>query len=208
MELSGWKRSLVYYADWALKLMYVNLLWILGNFVGLVVLGFFPSTIAMFSVIRKWLQGEDFNTFTHFKEVFKKELIKGNLYGFIWVILGFIVYFDLQFFRYFSNIPSLLLTYFTFILGVIYVLGLLFAFPVYVNFELKTIQYLKNTLFLVLSQPIVAIIMALGFYIPYYLMIKIPGLLPFFCGSLIAFCLMIISMKLFTRLEKKENKGL
>ncbi|MCH1624476.1 YesL family protein [Fredinandcohnia quinoae] len=206
MEVSGWKRSLVYYADWALKLVYVNILWLFGSVLGLFVTGIFPSTIAMFAVIRKWLQGEDdFSTFMYFRQVYQKEFLGSNLYGYIWAILGFILYFDLQFFRQFTSLWSLLLTYFTFMIGVIYVLCLLFAFPVYVHFQLRPLQYIKNTILLVLSQPIVSVIMALAFYFPYYLMIKIPGLLPFFCGSLIAFCLMMIAMKLFNKLEKKAQ---
>ncbi|WP_047983332.1 YesL family protein [Ornithinibacillus californiensis] len=206
MELTGWRLGLYKSMDWAMKLAYVNFLWFLGILVGLIVGGFFPSTIAMFAVIRKWLQGDkDLPTFSYFKSIYRQEFVNGNMYGFIWLILGFIIYFDLQFFRSFNEIWSLLLTYFTFIIGAIYILSLLFAFPVFVHFNVSPFQNVKNSIFLVLSRPFVSILMGICFYIPYYVLMKIPGLIPFFSGSLIGFCLVSVSLKIFESL-KKDNK--
>src|SRR5690625_6342583 len=45
-------------ANWIMRLAYVNILWIAFSLVGIIILGFFPATIGMFTVIRKWIQGD------------------------------------------------------------------------------------------------------------------------------------------------------
>ncbi|OCA83227.1 hypothetical protein A8F94_19155 [Bacillus sp. FJAT-27225] len=205
MELTGWKGSLYRYGNWAMKLACLNLLWLAGIAIGAGIAGFFPSTAAMFSVIRKWLQegNLDLPLLAHFKQAYRKDFLKSNLYGYSWLIIGAILYVDLQFFRGIPTLWAALLSYVFFILGAIYIGALLFAFPVYVQFNLTILQYIRNTVLITLSNPLYAVFMALGFYFPYYAMMKIPGLLPFFGGTLIAFPLMHLSYRLFELLEKK-----
>ena len=213
MELTGWRGSLYHYMDWALKLAYLNILWLMGIIIGAGIAGFFPSTVAMFSVLRKWTQAEEeeLKVFAHFKQEYKKEFLNSNKYGYSWAVLGVILYVDLQFFRGIPTIWALIVSLFFFILGVIYIVGLLYAFPVYVQYKLTLKQYFKNCLLIVLSNPLFSILMVLGFYFPYFLMMKVPGLLPFFGGSLISLVLMIISNRMFEKLKKNrellEEKG-
>ncbi|MFJ5768978.1 YesL family protein [Psychrobacillus sp. NPDC093180] len=209
MELSGWRGSLYHYMDWAFKLAYLNILWLMGILIGFGILGFFPSTVAMFSVLRKWTQGEveELKVFTHFKNEYKKEFVRSNKYGYLWLILGLIIYVDLQFFRGIPTLWALLVSLFFFMLGAIYIVALLYAFPVFVHYKLTIKQYFRNCLLIVLSNPLFSIFMVLGFYFPYYLMIKIPGLLPFFGGSLISLVLMTISHKMFVILEKSKTSS-
>jgi uncharacterized membrane protein YesL len=208
MELTGWKGGLYRYGNWAMKLAFLNLLWLAGILIGAVLAGVFPSTVAMFAVIRKWRQNGDVELplYLHFKEEYKREFLKANLYGYVWVIIGVILYVDLLFFRGIPALWGTLFSFFFFILGVIYLAALLFAFPVYVQFDMRIPQYVKNSILIALSNPIYSVLMALGFYFPYYLMIKIPGLLPFFGGSLIVLPLMSLSLRLFELLDQKARE--
>ncbi|SDM39214.1 Uncharacterized membrane protein YesL [Psychrobacillus sp. OK028] len=215
MELTGWRGSLYHYMDWALKLAYLNVLWLGGIIIGAGIAGFFPSTVAMFSVLRKWTQNdeEELKVFVHFKNEYKKEFLKSNKYGYSWLVLGIVIYVDLQFFRGIPTIWALIVSLFFFILAAIYIVALLYAFPVYVQFNLTIKQYFRNCFLIVLSNPLFSVLMGLGFYFPYYLMMKVPGLLPFFGGSLISLVLMLISNKIFMNLEKnkkeiEEEKGI
>ncbi|WP_313893751.1 YesL family protein [Psychrobacillus sp.] len=209
MELTGWRGSLYYYMDWALKLAYLNILWLVGIVIGIGFAGFFPSTVAMFSVLRKWTQGEDeeLKVLSHFKSEYKKEFIKSNKYGYLWAGFGLVIYVDLQFFRGIPSMWALIVSLFFFMLGAIYIVALLYSFPVYVHYKLTIKQYFKNCVLIVLSNPLFSVFMVLGFYFPYYLMMKIPGLLLFFSGSLIGLVLMIISNKMFTILEKNKEQN-
>ena len=206
MELTGWRAGIYRVMDWASKLAYLNLIWLSGIVIGLGVAGFFPSTVAMFSVLSKWIQGEvdDIKVFTHFKEEYRKEFLKSNLYGYTWLVVGVVIYVDLLFFRSFSTIWGLLFSFFFFLIGAVYIIALLYAVPIYVQSKQNFMQYFKNCLFIVLANPLFAVLMVLGFYFTYLLLMKIPGLLPFFGGSLIAFILMFISSKMFSTLEKNR----
>lgn len=208
MELTGWKGSLYRYGNWAMKLAYLNLLWLAGIIAGAVIGGVFPSTAAMFSIIRKWMQNAslDLPLVPAFIEEYKREFIKANVYGYVWAAIGGIIYVDLQFFRGIPALWATLFSYFFFILGVIYLAALLFAIPVYVHFDMRVFYYFRNSVYIALSNPIYSLLMALGFYFPYLLISKIPGLLPFFGGSLIALPLMGLSLRLFELLEQKARE--
>ncbi|MCH6268984.1 MULTISPECIES: YesL family protein [Neobacillus] len=206
MMLTGWKGKLNDFLEWAMRLAYVNLLWIGGSLLGLLAAGFFPATIAMFAVVRKWLQkDEEIKTASYFWKIYKSEMLKGNAFGYCWVILGLILYFDLSFFRSFSNLVSLIFTYVTFLIGAVYICSLLFAFPVYVHYDERVFQTVKNSVLLTLSRPLFAIVLAIAFYLPYYLVFRVPGMLPFYSGSLIAYCLLFVSLKIFDNLEQLEK---
>ncbi|MEK4522315.1 YesL family protein [Psychrobacillus sp. FSL W7-1457] len=207
MELTGWRGTLYRYMDWGMRLAYINILWLGGIILGLGVVGFFPATVAMLSVIRKWSYGEeDIKTFRYFKDIYRKELLNSNIYGYIWFIIGVILFVDLQFFRSLPNIPALIASFFFFILGIIYLIALLYAFPLYVGYQMKLSQYFKDCIYIVLAHPLFAVFMVLGFYFPYYLVMKIPGLIPFYSGSLIGVTLIFLSNKLFKIIESKQQE--
>lgn len=210
MELTGWRGTLYRYMDWGMRLAYINILWLGGIILGLGVVGFFPATVAMLSVIKKWSYGEeDIKTFSCFRDIYKKEILKSNLYGYLWILIGVIIYVDFQFFDSLTNIPALIATLFFFILGVIYLIAILYALPLYVGYEMKLSQYFKDSIYIVLSNPLFAVFMVIGgFYLPYFLVTKIPGLIPFYGGSLMGFSLILISNKMFEGIEarKLENK--
>ncbi|HEY4552313.1 MAG TPA: YesL family protein [Bacillaceae bacterium] len=207
MELTGWKEKLQSILEWVMRLAYVNILWLCGILLGLVAAGFFPATIAMFAVIRKWLlKDDDLKAGAYFWKTYKSEMLKGNAYGYIWLALGLMLYFDLTFFRSFSNLASLIFTYITFILGVVYTCALLFAFPVYVHYDQRVVKAVKNSILLTISSPVFAIVLVVAFGLPYYAVFKLPGLLPFYGGSLISFCLLFMSIKLFENLDNRQLK--
>ena len=207
MELTGWRGTLYRYMDWGMRLAYINILWLGGMILGLGIVGFFPATVAMLSVIRKWSNGEeDIKVFSCFSDVYKKEFFKSNAYGYIWVIIGIVIFVDLHFFRNIPNIAALIASFFFFILGVIYLVALLYAFPLYVGYQMKLLQYFKDCIYIVLAHPLFAVFMALGFYFPYYLVMKLPGLIPFYGGSLIGVALIFISNKLFKFIETKQQE--
>lgn len=82
--MQGFMRGFYSISEWVLRFAYVNVLWISFNLLGLIVFGFFPATIAMFTVVRKWVLKEtDISVFNTFWFAYKKEFFKGNFLGFI-----------------------------------------------------------------------------------------------------------------------------
>ena len=82
MAIDGFLRKIYDISAWITRLMYVNLLWILFMLAGLIVMGVFPSTTAMFSVTRKWILGEtDTPVFHTFWKAYKQNFLQSNLVG-------------------------------------------------------------------------------------------------------------------------------
>lgn len=205
----GWLYNL---ADFIMRLAYVNLLWILFTLMGVVVLGGFPSTVALYTVTRKWvLKKTDISVWKTFWGTFKREFGKANLVGYLFLIIGTILFADLKFFQSHHGSGFLLIYYVFLMLFIFYSIMGMFLFPVYVHFELKTLHYLKQTFFFILSRPIEALLAAAGCFAVYLLMIKSPGLILFFSMSLTAYILTWLAQRGFSKIgrlleEREENR--
>jgi uncharacterized membrane protein YesL len=204
MELNGLMGVLYRFAEWIMRLAYANLLWILFTLTGLVLFGFFPSTIGLFAVVRKWVRGEhDIPVFKTYWNTFRTEFVKGNILGFILSLIGCMIYIDLKFFQLQHGIPFLFLSYLFIALFFVYFLTLAYFFPVFVHYDLSMFQYIKQSFFIMISQPFGTIVMVAGMLVVYYIMLFIPGLIPFFAASLFAYVVTWIASRVFSRLENK-----
>lgn len=201
---SGLTGAIYRICDWIARLAYLNLLWIIFTLSGFVVLGFFPATIAMFSVCRKWLLGErDVPVFTAFFYTYKAEFVKGNFLGLCVLGISYILWVDYRILQTSgnSNLPTF--AYLFFLLFVFYGIFLLFLFPMYVHYELKLVQLVKNTFLLVITSPLTAIVMVTAVLLVYFLSLSISGVVLFFSGSTLALFLMWSSNRVFQKFEYK-----
>ncbi|GGM28813.1 hypothetical protein GCM10011351_13520 [Paraliobacillus quinghaiensis] len=122
--------------------IFLNLLWVIFC---LPLVTIFPSTTAMFSVVREWKKsGVNFNVGRIFILEFKQNFKQSFILGIIWFIFGFILAIDfyyminLSFFG--KSVVLALLTFFAFIY-----LGMsIFILPIVVNFKLSIKEILKN----------------------------------------------------------------
>ncbi|MFC4323903.1 YesL family protein [Litchfieldia salsa] len=189
------------------RLAYLNLLWMIFTIAGLVVFGLFPATAAMFSVTRKWVMKDtDIPIFKTFWQSYKSEFIKSNLLGLVLVLIGGILFFDLRFFQS-ANIgiwgilymPLLAVTF-------IYALVLLYVFPIFVHFDITIRQILKNAFLMMVLNPLSTIMMILSFISIYFLIMNIPGLIPFFTGSVLAYAMMFFSYRAIEKVQQKKEQ--
>ncbi|MBM7570361.1 YesL family protein [Aquibacillus albus] len=195
-------------SEWIMRLAYVNILWITFTLMGLILFGFSPATVALFSVTRKWIQGStDIPVFKTFWKTYKQEFIKSNILGLILAVIGYVLYLDFQLVVQTPN-SLLQLAYFPVMLIIlIYLLMLLYVFPVFVHYEVNILHLLKNALLFTLMRPFNTITMAIGVIAVYFLMSVLPGLIPFFGISLLAYVLMWSSYLAFTKLERKQTEA-
>ncbi|MDQ6594942.1 YesL family protein [Bacillus salipaludis] len=196
------------FTEWITKFAYVNLLWIGLSFLGLVVFGFFPATVAMFTVLRKWTMGEsDIPVFRTFWDAYKKEFLKSNLIGVIFLLLTGIIYIDLSYMKI-GQSNLLQLTHIPLYLIIIaIIMTVLYIFPVYVHYEVKFIQLFKNAFLIMLVNPISNLVMLLGVAAAIFVMKVLPGLLFFFGGSISAAIIMSSCYLAFQRIEKKQKEA-
>lgn len=203
MENGGHLTRLYVICDWIARLAYINLLWIGFSLAGLILFGFMPATVAMFTIIRKWIMGEnDFSIFQTFWQTYKTEFLKSNVLGGILMIIGGLLLLDLRISQSgttaFSLIMSLLMISGLFILF----LMVLYALPIFVHFNLSIFNIMKTAFVLSISQPIFTIVMIVGSIAVYFMVINIPGLIPFFGGSLLAFIIMWSASLCFNKVMK------
>lgn len=193
---------------WMLKIAYINLLWIFFTTIGLLVFGIFPATAAMFAIARKWvILGErDFKIFQEFWSFYRKDFFKLNGFAFIFVAIGYLLYYDVTFLqlnrgRFEFLIPALLL------IVISYLVTLLFFFPVFVHFKLNFFQYIKQAFLIAITSPVETIAMILSGALLYGLVLMLPGIIPLFTGSVLAVSLTYFSKRSFVKLERKLNRN-
>ncbi len=136
-----------------MKLALLNFFWAIFTFLGFVVFGLFPSTVAMFTVLRRMVQSQDetFNSYGVFQEFFqtwKKEFFTSNRFGLIFISVGWLLWFNASLILLFEGIPLTIMLTAMIGTSVFFIVALLFWFPVYVQFQLSWTNYLKVALLL------------------------------------------------------------
>ncbi|WP_158661027.1 YesL family protein [Bacillus kwashiorkori] len=180
------------------RVLYINLLWVFFTVIGLIVFGLFPATAAMFAVTRKWSQGEtDIPIFKTFWQVYKKDFLQTNLLGYFMAIIGVVLYIDLRFFQSSNTLVLKLFSFIMIVLFVVYLASILYIFPVFVHYKLKTLQYMKVSVILAIGRPLQTILMGLVGLFVFALFKAVPILAIYFGGGLFSYCIMKIAIRSF-----------
>lgn len=190
--------------EWISKLAYLNFLWILFSLLGLVIFSLSPSTVAMFTIIRRWLkEDDDFPIFKTFFYTFKQEFFKSNIIGLILVLLYAFIVIDLFYLKVGNNFVFIFIPLYLFIFAVI--MTTLYIFPVYSHYDLKAFTIIKNSFLLMLINPITNIVIILSLVITFYIMKLLPALFVFFGASFPSLVIMAFCYMTFERLAKKNK---
>ncbi|WP_456276466.1 YesL family protein [Bacillus sp. AK128] len=206
MEMQGIYGGFYRICEWIMRLAYVQFLWFIFTLAGIGVLGVFPATSALFTVIRKWVMGEhDISIYVTFKSAYKKDFWKINGLGWILAVIGFILVVDLMIFKFGENGLTTLIRIMVISLLFIYSLTILFFFPVYVHYSFSLKEYIKNSFLFSLTSPILTVTIVVGYFILYKVLAILPGLIPFFSIAMYAYLSMWCSFKVFQRLEKTDR---
>jgi uncharacterized membrane protein YesL len=200
--MAGMMRGFYGISEWVMRLAYVNILWISFSLLGLVLFGFFPATVAMFTVVRKWVRKEtDVPVFKLFWTTYKAEFLKSNLLGLIIGFAGVVMYFNFTIIEA-TVIPAFKWLYIPYIIiTVLYLFTLLYIFPVFVHFNIKIKEVVKNAFILMTVNPLVTFSKAVLTGVLCFLFLKFPGVIPFFSGSLIALLLIFLSNNLLHKIS-------
>ncbi|MBN8199812.1 YesL family protein [Bacillus sp. NTK034] len=192
--------------EWIMKLAYVNLLWLLFTVAGLIVFGFMPATASLFTIVRKWqMKQTEVPVWDTFLSIYKKEFAKSNLLGFILVICAGIILLDLLFVNGLEGGLQLLFFVPLLIISALYFITLMYLFPVYVHYDLRVTEYIKNScLFGILNLPLTLILAASAGSI-IFLLLNSPAFIPFFSAVSITWILMYGGMSSFRKIEARQN---
>jgi uncharacterized membrane protein YesL len=187
------------------RLAYINLMWICFTLLGGIIFGFMPATVAVFTLIRKWRRDrDDLPVFRTFWQCYKKEFMKSNLLGLLLLLLGYLLYLNLTLLQT-DVLVFAILRYVMLFFCILFMIMTLFLFQVYAHYNLKPLLYLKTALLIGLTYPHFVALMVLGIILLQYLLMLIPGIIPFFSVSLLAYMMTWIAEVVFKKLDNKED---
>ncbi len=206
--MNGLMKGFHGFSEWVMRLAYVNFLWVFFTMSGLVLFGFFPATVAMFAVVRKWVRKEtDVPVFNLFWKTYKADFLKSNLLGLIISFAGFVLYFNFTVIED-AVTPALKWLYIPYIIiTAMYILTLLYIFPVFVHFNIKIREVFRNAFILMTVSPLITCSKVVLTGVLCFLFLQFPGVIPFFSGSLIAILLMFLSNNLLQKISVVEVIG-
>ncbi|SHM97836.1 YesL family protein [Gracilibacillus kekensis] len=182
----------------------LNVLWVICC---IPILTIFPATTALFGVVRRWhTEGTDAGVVYLFFLLFKDNFKKSFIIGIMWLVAGFILYFDLSILMQVDFTGKLFVLILLIFSSVLYLFISIYIFFVFVHYELSVIQSLKNALFLSIGyylQTILIILIIVGvltvtYFAPVFLMIV---------GSVLAFSIYNVFARLSKNQENREIKS-
>jgi|SRR5699024_239794 len=187
---------------WIVKLAYLNILWLLFFILGGGIFGWAPATVGLFTVLFKWKNNEKCVIFPTFFNIYKREFVNSNLCG---VLILFFTALFLVNFRTLFQLPVTKISS-LFLIGngslfILFILSLLFFFPIYIHYSGK-LRVIVQKLFLITlgNLPFVVLVLILSF-IWVSVLFRFPGLIIFFSVSIFA---LIVTLVLPDWLVKKN----
>ncbi|PTX64957.1 putative membrane protein YesL [Melghirimyces profundicolus] len=192
MEFQGFLGPVYRICEWIMRLACVNLLWISFTFLGLGAFGIFPATLAMFTVVRGWLQGRDVPVFRTFWRTYRKRWSDANVLGYLLLAAGVLLYADFRLMLGMNHPFFHLLAFAVLGVGLLYTVVLLYAFPLFVHVPLTKWETFRHALFTGVSHPFRTLVMFAGVTVITLINLSFPGLLPFLSGSVVGLVLMAL----------------
>lgn len=191
--------------EWIWRGIFVNLCWIAFIVLGLGIFGFFPATVALFTIVRKWLRKDtDFPIWKTFKQVYLKEWKRSNQIGLVFYSIGLFLYLDIRLTETFmSGVLASFLSIIFSIMLLILLLVVSYFFAVYVHYELSNKEYIKQSFLITLTSLPSTIGIGAGFFVIGSLINQMPGLIPFISAVAPAFWMMKVCLSRFAFLESR-----
>jgi len=203
-NLNGFMKLFYDIGNWMFKLMHLQLLWAVFSILGLIVFGIFPATAGVFAVTRKWVENDvDIPIFKTFITSYKDSFAKVNGVGFIMLLIGLFLGYDYIISKNMLNLFFLHMVLITIIF--VYALTLCYLFPTFVHYELKSLQYIKQSFLIMVASPLENIGIILCLVILYYLYALLPVSFVLLGITIAAYPLMRIAYSAFNKVQQKKS---
>lgn len=194
------------FLEWIMWMMYLNLLWIAGVLMGLVIVGIFPATLALVVTIREWHMKDDQVKMTQtFFRAWKKHFFAANGIGIVYLLIGYILYVDFYWIVDLQSEFRNIFVVFFFVFAIMFLISLLYVFPAYAHFDTKLLKTIKNATIVGIFSPFLTILMGVILLFLYYLYNLIPGLIPVISVSVVLFSITKLALFAFSHFESKQQ---
>ncbi|MFD1737393.1 YesL family protein [Bacillus salitolerans] len=213
--------------EWIMKLSVINILWSIINipiflilllmalspsnsavaflaipFAFLLPLLFFPSTTAVFGMVRDWLLKKENGSLVkgywlHLKNNYKPSSLSGVILTFIWFVWGI----DYFYLRSFHDILGIVL----FFIGILLFAFTMIFFCLYVHYHMGMKELFKHTFFVTVGSPYTLLGTLIMNSIVIFLSTRFLFLIPFFTMSICAFLTFYLFYRFSLRVTNKET---
>lgn len=199
--------KLDYLLNWIVRLVMLNVLWILFSILGLMVAGIFPATAAVLGISRKWLLGEqEIKIWNTFKLIYCQEFKAANLMGWILSTIGIILYLNYRVIQSNTGEIVFIVPFAFYFIVFFYTILVIWSFPLLVHYKATSLQHFKNAMIIGLSKIHYTIISGSVIFTIVYLSLSYPGVIPFFTIGTIGIGCMWLSLQIFNQLDQERNK--
>jgi len=121
----------------------LNLMWLVTC---LPIVTIFPSTAAMFGVVRDWVRGKEGSLTRTFITRFRENVGQSLLVGAIWTVFGVALVFDFLVANQLSYWAEIVLKSLLVLVSTVYAFGSVYLFPVMVHYDTDWKTVIKNSL--------------------------------------------------------------
>jgi uncharacterized membrane protein YesL len=154
----------------------LNLMWLVAC---LPVVTIFPSTAAMFGVVRDWVRGKEGSLTRTFIARFRENFGQSLLVGVIWTVFGVALFLDFLVASKLSFGAEVVLKALLVLVSALYAFGSIFLFPVMVHYEADWKTVIRNSLLMsigrlpttVMSLVLLAVMVGLTVVVPFLVII-------------------------------------
>lgn len=182
------------------SIIVLNFLWVLFS-LPIITVG--PSTVALHRCMFQVINGEEMNVIGEFYQYFKLNFKRNMLTGIIVVGFGVLLLSSQHFYLEVANQTSQMIYYFYLFLSLLFVLFLVYVFPVLGAFEGSLLELFRTSLFLAIKHLPMSI-----------LMVVIDCLIIYLCQMMIPLALISVALIVFVNCRiflwcqaaKKEGK--
>lgn len=185
---------------WIIKVFWLHVLIIGFSILGLFIAGLFPAIVAALSVSKKWLDQEEFSIAKEFRKVYFQEFFKANLLGWVFALIGFVLYINYTVMVQMGDQLSVIVVFAYYFVIFVYMAVLAWAFPLYVHTKERLGTLIKNAFIMGVTFLPRTIGIFVGVFIILYISLNIPTMLLFFTGSLLALYIMFITHRVFEKI--------
>lgn len=184
---------------WIIKVFWLHVLIIGFSILGLFIAGLFPAIVAALSVSKKWLDQEEFSIAKEFRKVYFQEFFKANLLGWVFALIGFVLYINYTVMVQMGDQLSVIVVFAYYFVIFVYMTVLAWAFPLYVHTKERLGTLIKNAFIMGVTFLPRTIGIFVGVFIILYISLSIPTMLLFFTGSLLALFFMFVTYHVFEK---------
>ena len=175
----------------------LNLMWLAAC---VPVVTIFPSTAAMFGVVRDWSRKKEGGLVRAFASRFRENFAQSLLVGVLWALFGTALVLDFFVAGRLSFVPEVVMKSLLMLATVLYVSASVFLFPVMVHYEMGWKALMKNSLLFSIGRLpttaacllFVAVVAGLTAFLPVLILIT---------GSVTAYVVYVLCGRAFAKLD-------